>query len=380
MLVCLSGLTPQVVTETLYALLTAAQPFVPTELHLVTTTEGALRARSLLAGSAERPGVLHALWQDYAPQGVHLTFDPHRHVHLILDGATELPDVTQPGHHVGTADSILAALRPLLTDPDAAVHASIAGGRKSMSFYMGYVMSLLARDQDRLSHVLVNAPFDTLQAFSYPPRTPVDIPIRDGTCISSASARITLTEVAFVKMSRHLPKQLLSGRQSFESLVRQAQAALEGVYVVLDVSRRLVAISGGGVPAARVQLSPQEFGLYAYLACRRQRSGEHDQERASEGLVALVDEARSQQPMIAAAWLARTEGALELRAGQLRRDWEVDTALRERVSGVNAKLESAMAASLFARVRIQGPNDRGVRDGRYGTLALAPSEVHFGNA
>lgn len=379
-LVCLSGLTPQVITETLYALLTSAQPFVPTELHVVTTTEGARRAVALLQGTPQRPGALAELWHDYAPKGAALSFDPGQQVHLISEGKLELPDVTQAGHHVSTADSILSTLRPLLTDRHSAVHASLAGGRKSMSFYMGYVMSLLARDQDRLSHVLVNAPFDTLPDFSHPPRVPVELEAPDGSKVSTASARVGLSEIAFVKISRHLPKQLLSGQHNFESLVRQAQAALEGMRVVLDVERRVVAITSGGAQAARVLLSPQEFGLYAYLAQRRLRSGQLDDERADEGLVALVDEAKSAQPLAASAWLDRLEGSLELRAGQLRRDWEVDTAVRERVSSVNSKLEAAMAAGLSARVRILGPGDRGVRDGRYGLLGVAPMDVHFGNA
>ena len=94
-LVCLSGLTPQVVTETLYALLTAPQPFVPTELHLVTTAEGAHRARDLLLGEH---GVLKALWAEHAPADAALKFDPNRHLHLITEGDQVLQDVTQSGH------------------------------------------------------------------------------------------------------------------------------------------------------------------------------------------------------------------------------------------------------------------------------------------
>ncbi|MBP6582128.1 MAG: hypothetical protein KA204_01445, partial [Chromatiaceae bacterium] len=41
-LLAVTGLTPQVVTETLYALAMERQPpFIPTEIHLLTTAEGA---------------------------------------------------------------------------------------------------------------------------------------------------------------------------------------------------------------------------------------------------------------------------------------------------------------------------------------------------
>ena len=49
-------------------------------------------------------------------------------------------------------------LRGLTADPDTRIHASLAGGRKTMSFYMGYAMSLLGREQDELSHVLISPP------------------------------------------------------------------------------------------------------------------------------------------------------------------------------------------------------------------------------
>lgn len=44
-LLAVTGLSPQVVTETLYALAVAqGRPFVPTEVHLVTTAKGAEHA------------------------------------------------------------------------------------------------------------------------------------------------------------------------------------------------------------------------------------------------------------------------------------------------------------------------------------------------
>ncbi|MCX8017981.1 MAG: hypothetical protein N2690_08815 [Rhodocyclaceae bacterium] len=45
-LLCVTGLSPQIVTETLYALAHAKAPFIPTEVHLVTTFEGARLAKA----------------------------------------------------------------------------------------------------------------------------------------------------------------------------------------------------------------------------------------------------------------------------------------------------------------------------------------------
>ena len=62
-LLAVSGLTPQIVTETLYALAADEHaPFVPTEVHLITTAEGARRAElSLLSDDL---GWFHKLCAD----------------------------------------------------------------------------------------------------------------------------------------------------------------------------------------------------------------------------------------------------------------------------------------------------------------------------
>ena len=63
-LLAVTGLTPQVVTETLYALRVERQPpFIPTEIHLLTTAEGAEAARLGLL-SAD-PGWFQRLCRDY---------------------------------------------------------------------------------------------------------------------------------------------------------------------------------------------------------------------------------------------------------------------------------------------------------------------------
>lgn len=44
------------------------------------------------------------------------------------------------------ADFITRKVAKLTQDNDVAIHASIAGGRKTMAFYMGYAMSLYGRE------------------------------------------------------------------------------------------------------------------------------------------------------------------------------------------------------------------------------------------
>jgi CRISPR-associated protein (TIGR02584 family) len=64
-LLAVSGMSPQILTETLYAIAVAEKvtPFVPTEVHLITTQEGARRAKLELLHA--ETGKFRQLCQDY---------------------------------------------------------------------------------------------------------------------------------------------------------------------------------------------------------------------------------------------------------------------------------------------------------------------------
>ena len=66
-------------------------------------------------------------------------------VHVPADDARDV-DV-----NTAYADCVTQILADLTTDPQLRIHACLAGGYKVMSFYMGYAMSLLGRDDDRLA-------------------------------------------------------------------------------------------------------------------------------------------------------------------------------------------------------------------------------------
>ena len=148
-LLAVTGLSPQIVTETLYALCVAQDPaWVPDEIHLITSQEGAERARlSLLDPVA---GQFHAFCRDY-PQTLGVAFTP-AHIHTIADrDGNPLPDIRTPEDNAQAADAIHALVREFTADPASELHVSIAGGRKTMGFYLGYCLSLAARPQDKLS-------------------------------------------------------------------------------------------------------------------------------------------------------------------------------------------------------------------------------------
>jgi len=188
-LLAVTGLTPQVVTETLYALAVQRQPpFIPTEIHLLTTGEGAEAAR--LGLLSEDPGWFHRLCRDYALPPIAFNAS---HIQVLRDAVGQpLGDIRTPDDNQRAADAITETVRNLTADPQAALHVSIAGGRKTMGYYLGYALGLFGRPQDCLSHVLVSEPFESSPEFYYPTRYNRVIVLRDNKLADTIDAHEAL--------------------------------------------------------------------------------------------------------------------------------------------------------------------------------------------
>lgn len=236
-LLCVTGLSPQIVTETLYALAHAAPPFVPTEVHLLTTSEGARLAKAALLHPDG--GQFHALLADYPALGRPVF--PEAHIHVIAgpDGQP-LADIRTPAENAAAADAITARVAELTRDDGAALHVSIAGGRKTMGFYLGYAFSLYARPQDRLSHVLVSPPFESHPEFFFPPAQPRRLTTRDNRHIDTADAEVTLAEIPVVLLRHGLPEALRQGRAGYVDTVAALNDSFAPPRLVIDLAAQRV--------------------------------------------------------------------------------------------------------------------------------------------
>ena len=262
-LVAVTGLSPQIVTETLYALAVGLErsqrPFVPTKIRLITTEEGARRAQDSLLNPGN--GWFHRLRSDYRLPAIE--FGP-QHIVVLKDRTGQpLDDIRTRDDNERAADAITEEIRELTRDDDTALHVSIAGGRKTMGFYLGYALSLYGRVQDRLSHVLVTAPYESHPDFFYPAPQSRMIQDREGRPYDAHNARVTLADIPFVRLRDGLDSEMLASSPSFSTVVRQAQRAVPPVRLVL-VPANCTVTAGGET----FELKPSKFALYWLLARR----------------------------------------------------------------------------------------------------------------
>lgn len=261
-LLVITGLSPQVVTETLYALaVNQTQPFVPTEIHVITTVEGLQRARLTLL--SDDPGWFHRLCADYGLPAIEFSEDQ---IYLLRDdGGNPLQDIRTPEENACVADQISEIVRGFSRDKLAAMHVSIAGGRKTIGFYLGYALSLYGRPQDRLSHVLVTSEYESHPEFFYPTADNHVIFAHgpNGAPMDTAEAMVTLADIPFVRLRDGLPDDLLTGATSFSATIDAAQRLYGPVFLQLDL--KMCSVICGEFS---ITLSPAEMAFYAFIAGR----------------------------------------------------------------------------------------------------------------
>ncbi|EIC21522.1 CRISPR-associated ring nuclease Csm6 [Thiorhodovibrio frisius] len=357
-LLAVAGLSPQILTETLFALAVAADPpWIPTEIRLITTSEGAERARlSLLSAD---PGWFSRLLKDYRLPPVPFSVDD---IVVITDAEGHpLPDIRDLDDNARVADQITETVRDITADPNSALHVSLAGGRKTMGYYAGYALSLFGRAQDRLSHVLVSEPFEQSWAFFYPTPYPRVIETRDGKLADTQSARVTLAEVPFVRLRDGVvPGRLLSGQASFGETIAAAQRALQPAELVIDLAARCIRAAG-----EIINLPPAPLAFLALMARRRQK-GLHPARWNTEG---IAEQYLSEYRRIVgrdSAELDRVEKSLA--QGMTKDDFD------QRKARTNRELTRALGDQLAEPYLIHSD---GARPHTRYRLALEPAAIHF---
>jgi CRISPR-associated protein (TIGR02584 family) len=347
-LLALAGLSPQVVTETLWCLARAEPSRLPQRITVVTTGAGHALALALL------PCALHRL---AAQLGTPLP-EPEWHI-LVGPRGKPLDDIATEAENRAAADGILSAIAQATLDPEMDVHVSIAGGRKTMGALAALSLSLCGREGDVLSHVLVDPRFQGREDFFFPPDPPQWLPLADGGMVSTSEAKLTLAEIPFVRLrAQWRPGQ---DHGAFADTVRAVQQRLLPPQLELDVPRRLVRVG-----RQELRLSPALFGTLCWFA-QRCRSGGPAVSWRSDA------EARQLGRSLLAVLQAQAAGrdataARQALAGGLERSY-----LAEKVSRLNRAFRTALgpAAEPFL-IRAEGRRPQtGYR------LALPPEAIRI---
>lgn len=263
-LVAVSGMTPQIITETLYGIYIHDKNSMPSEIHVLTTELGAEKLRNSLMGPDNK---LEQFCNDYELKLIPFS---EENIHIPMDSlGQKITDVRTEQEQEIIADFITQFIRQKTADNNVAIHASLAGGRKTMGFSIGYAMSLFGRPLDRLSHVLVNEPYENIPEFFYP--TPPEKGEiwqmdRNNKRHDARKAVVTLASIPFVLMREEMPDTLLSNEHlSYTDIVNRINRAMlitaETASIRFDFERLVVNCDG-----YEIAMKPDNFAFYAWMA------------------------------------------------------------------------------------------------------------------
>ncbi|WP_072054933.1 CRISPR-associated ring nuclease Csm6 [Aliivibrio fischeri] len=268
-LISVLGSSPAVITETLYALLKKER--FPEEVHIFTTAHGLDMFERLRVIETIR-----CLCEDYNQS---TTLLDNLLFHIAVDENEEcIEDIRDESDQIRIADTLTDVIRGIISkdkNNTTAIDASIAGGRKSMSFYMGYIFSMFAREQDCLSHVLVDSVYEGTD-FMYPTVKAKPLlflygeskdkhKIVEGHQLDARDAAdaIELAEIPFIRLNNSLVDAndtfVYGGKLSYSECIAAYQLSMkpESIRLTVVAGKLLIDING-----SEMSLSPEQMALY----------------------------------------------------------------------------------------------------------------------
>ena len=296
-LLSVTGMSPAVVTETLYALVTE-KGFIPDEIRVITTLQGKNQVLKTLCGieggRKEKKGALEEFISDYGEKyGISKIHFDESCIEIIRDqNDDQLTDIRTPEENNLAADQIVSLVGKLCQDPNNQLHVSIAGGRKTMGFFMGYALSLYGRKQDTLSHVLVSPEFENLPSFYFPkPYSHKIMNDRTGEEFDAKNAKVMLAEIPWVRLGLGVPEELLKNNISYSDSVSKAQQILDtpSLAFLAPIQERNVQFG-----SQIITLSPRGYTLLLSLVISKLQGWQYiphrEQARITELYFAIYDQ------------------------------------------------------------------------------------------
>ncbi len=278
-LLCVAGATPQIITETLWALKEKGERV--DEIRVITTTTGRDKCIKLLLDETE--GKFHCFLRDF-PEVGEIKFDEHK-FYVLNNKMTGLPsefdweedrlqDILDDKDNSKAANQICEIVRQITENEDVQIHASVAGGRKTMSLYLMTAMQLFGRKDDEMSHVLVSPEVESNPFFFYKTPKPEEIFVKDfqsgelkplkksdGSQYTTDDAEIYSANIPFIRLRGIGSAILNQSVDNYAEIVRLAQENLESLSLRIDLKNGLVKIG-----RKIVKFDPQSFFIYVLFA------------------------------------------------------------------------------------------------------------------
>lgn len=277
-LLCVSGMSPAIITETFYALAKRKNnPFIAQKLVIVTTQKGEEQIQDDLLNSGR---FSRMCTQNNWPE-------PHLEIKKVYKGKAVLNDVFNEDDFNALADTVMNAIRELIIvngdgKPVYQIHASLAGGRKTMSYYLGQAMNIFGRPNDKLSHVLLKSDYELNISnffFPYQPEALLtkDKPPLPSTLSANADDIVSLTEFPVIRLSSHVNMARFNNpKLHFSEILQAIDDEQNGIVAPIKFTLGKYNKDGREVSFGfdKIKLSPENLAVLLWLGWRAHRGYE----------------------------------------------------------------------------------------------------------
>lgn len=260
-LISVVGMSPAVVTESIWGLHLEHPELVPDEVVVYTTRLAWDNMQKAL--TASKGGV--SVWEDLQ-QKVGKSVRLRKRIFEDTQGG-ELADIVTSADQELVADQLLRGIREFKNPQQGKyrVVASVAGGRKSMSALMYAAMSLGAEADDLITHVLAEEVATSCPEFFFPAQEKQELVNRKGEAFTAAGVQIEMAEIPFVPLASLVKQTDFKPDGCFTRLVKRAREVVtrlspEETKIRLSMTECKVRING-----QELKLDARPYTLMAIL-------------------------------------------------------------------------------------------------------------------
>ncbi len=222
------------------------------EIRIITTSHGAeVINEALFAYDKEKKGGFYQLCEE-------LNISPHDINVQTGENLTGVPgpdgsplsDIRNGRDDEKMATAIQLAVKQACSDPERRVFGLLSGGRKTMSAHLMAAMQLFGRLHDRLIHVLVSEPFESIPDFYFPVSNKklLTSPIT-GERADASQATIDLIDIPFIRLRSYLEHQI-DFSKSYSEITAEIDEKLAGTssypvqHLLIDLPDSSVCVNG----------------------------------------------------------------------------------------------------------------------------------------
>ena len=275
-LVSIAGLSPQIITETLYYyLIERKPPFWIDEIKVLTTSPGKQKIINMLLD--KNKGKFYSFCKDYNIDPKSIKFDESSITVLGSDAPVE--DIISDKDSAIIGNEIVQFIKEITLIPDSKCIFSAAGGRKTMTAYLALAAQLYAKDDDILCHILVSPDFESNKDFYYIPPNNKKIEVKDASgntlkILETKDAKIYSSEIVFLKL-----RKLLNIKDDlfYDDLVGIAQKKIDycgDKIVAFDIKNNSVLLGSKKITLRPIELSIYYMFHYLKIKCKNDFCGD----------------------------------------------------------------------------------------------------------